>query len=279
MHATRRQFLTGSALAAGAALLPAARAEEPVAAGRAGFAWGLASYTTRKLTLDQTLDIAASTGLTQVCLKDFHLPLDSSDEVLRGAGEKARAKSVTIYAGGVIYMKTREQVDRAFAYAKTAGLRLIVGVPNADLLDAAEAKVRETGIPLAIHNHGPEDKLYPTPGSILEKIKDRDPRVGLCIDTGHTFRSGLDPGAEILKAGARLLDVHMADQPSTDPKAKRCVIGRGIMDIPALLKALQTVGFKGVAAIEETARNELDPLADLAESKGYCAGVAKVLGV
>ena len=66
---------------------------------------------------------------------------------------------------------------------------------------------------------------------------------------------------------------------ASSAKAKRCVIGRGIMDLPAVIKTLRDIGFKGVAAIEETVRNELDPLADLAESKGYCAGVAKVLGV
>lgn len=275
---TRRGFLARSlAAAAATAAVPAGRAgaaapsrPEPVT-GRS-FPLGLASYTCREFDLDATLAMALRVGLGRITLKDMHLPLDSPDEVIRTVIAKTRAAGLVPYGCGVVYMASEAEVDRAFAYARTAGFEIIIGVPEHALLDLVERRVRETGIRLAIHNHGPGDLRYPTPAPILERIAGRDPRIGVCFDVGHCARSGLDPSAEAVRCGPRLLDVHMKDVSAATAEGGTVEVGRGVIDIPRFLDALARTGYAGTLAFEHE-KDGRDPLPGLAESVGYVRGV------
>lgn len=269
---TRRGFLGGSAAAAAAAAAGRAGVRPAGPPPAFGFELGLASYTFREFDLDATLAAARRAGLGRITLKDMHLPLDSPAEVIRAAAGKVRERGLALYGCGVVYMTSEAEVDRAFAYARTGGMEIIVGVPEHGLLDRAERRVRETGVRLAIHNHGPGDLRYPTPGSVLERIARRDPRIGACLDVGHCLRSGLDPAAEALRLGPRLLDVHMKDVSAATAEGGTVEIGRGVIDIPALLRALAEIGYRGTLAFEHE-KDGQDPLPGLAESVGYVRGV------
>src|SRR5690606_25882902 len=142
---------------------------------------GLASYTLRKLSLDQVISISKRLGLTHVALKSMHMPLESSAEDVKAMAAKVRNAGLKLYGAGVIYMKTKQEVDTAFAYAANAGLDMIIGVPNHDLLPQVNELVKKTNIKLAIHNHGPGDDLYSSPHDVHAKIKDLDKRIGFCI--------------------------------------------------------------------------------------------------
>ena len=135
-------------------------------------------------------------GLTHICLKSFHLPLDATPEQIAAAVAKVKAAGIDLYGGGVITMKTDKDVDQAFDYAKAAGMRTIVASPAPDVLPLVNEKVKQFDIEVAIHNHGPGDKVYPTPESIYQKVEKLDPRIGLCMDIGHTVRIGADPIAD-----------------------------------------------------------------------------------
>jgi inosose dehydratase len=275
---TRRGFLGSSlAAAAGTVLGTAGRsaAGGPATAGP-GFELGLASYTCREFGLDAALAMARRTGLGRICLKDVHLPLASPPEFIRATVEKVRSQGLVPYACGVVYMASEAEVDRAFAYAAAAGMGLIVGVPDHALLGRAGAKARETGIRLAIHNHGPGDRRYPTPASILERIAALDPRVGVCLDVGHCQRSGIDPAGAAAACGSRLLDVHMKDVSAATAAGQTVECGRGVIDIPRLLAALGEIGFRGTASFEHE-KDGGDPLPGLAESVGYIRGALAAL--
>jgi inosose dehydratase len=176
----------------------------------------------------------------------------------------------------VIYMKNEEQVHQAFRYATAAGMRVIIGVPNYDLLDLVEEKVKESDIILAIHNHGPGDNVYPTPASAFEKIADRDSRMGLCIDIGHTQRMGLDPAAEFVKFKERVYDIHVKDVSKATAEGQTVEIGRGVIDIPTFIKTLIENSYNGVASLEYE-KDSKDPLPGAAESVGYLRGVLAAL--
>ena len=154
---------------------------------------GIAGYSFLHVPLDGAIAMMKRVGVDNLSIKDFHLPLDSSPETIQQVSEKFRTAGIRIYAAGVIYMKTQAEVDRAFDYAHALGVDLIIGVPNPELLGYTEQKVKATGIRVAIHNHGPEDKLYPSPVDVYNHIKDLDPRMGLCLDIGHAARAGADP--------------------------------------------------------------------------------------
>jgi len=173
-------------------------------------------------------------------------------------------------------MKNEDEVHRAFNYARTAGMRVIIGVPEHDLLELVNKKVQEFDIKLAIHNHGPGDKRYSSPESAYEKIKNMDPRMGLCIDIGHTKRIGIDPSADAERFADRLHDVHIKDVSAATEKGGTVEIGRGVIDIPKFLRILLKINYRGAVAFEYE-KDAQDPLPGVAESLGYVKGILSVI--
>jgi inosose dehydratase len=273
----RRDFIKNAALG-GAAALAIPGGSFPLRGSAEGrstptrIRLGLASYTFRAFDLDQTISMANRIALERIVLKSMHLPLESSPSAIAAAAEKVRSGGLDLYGCGVVYMTTEAEVEQAFNYAGTAAMRIIIGVPNPELLGLVERKVKQTGIRIAIHNHGPEDKLYPTPLSAYEKIKGLDNRIGLCIDIGHSMRAGVDPAQAAESFFDRLLDVHIKDVSSATKDGQTVEIGRGVIDIPKFLRTLIKLNYGGTLAFEYE-KDEKDPLPGLAESVGYVRGV------
>lgn len=233
---------------------------------------GVASYTFREFNLDQTITMTRRLGLKYIALKSFHLPLDSTEEQIKSVAKKVKEAGLVLYGGGVIYMNDKHQVEQAFQYAKTAGMKVMIAVPKHELLDVVEQAVKKYDIKVAIHNHGPGDALYPTAQSVYDKIKRLDKRIGLCIDVGHSQRAGVDPSVAAELYAERLYDIHIKDISAANAEGEDLEVGRGVIDIPKLLKALDKINYSGVVAFEYEKDAE-DPLAGLAESVGYVRGV------
>lgn len=279
---TRREFFKIAGTCAAAASLSTVLESSPKFNGALtsiaedSVSLGMASYTFREFDLGKTLAMTKRLGLKKICFKSFHLPLDSQEAEIMAVAKKVRDADLDLYGGGVIYMRTAAEVDGAFDYARAAGMRMIIGVPNHELLDLVNRKVREYNIQVAIHNHGPGDKLYPTPESVYEKIRSLDSRIGLCLDIGHTMRAGVDPAESVLKYSSRLLDVHFKDVTAASQKGGPIEVGRGVIDIPQFLKTLLKVNFSGIASLEYE-KDGKDPLPGAAESVGFVKGVLSTL--
>ena len=277
--ASRRECLrmAGGALAA-LAVSPARRLEGATAPEPANlrapipFHLGLASYTLRNFDLDHALAMTRRVGLEWICLKSMHLPLDSNSGQIAAAVEKVKQAGLNLYGGGVISMKSKAEIAQAFEYAKAAGMQLITAAPVPDVLPLVDEHVKQYNITVAIHNHGPGDRFFPTPQSVYDAVKGLDPRVGLCIDIGHTVRVGADLLGSVRNCGDRLFDLHVKDVTAATPQGKGTPVGRGIIDFPGLVRALIDVKFKGVASFEYEEQPD-DPLPGLAESVGYLKGV------
>jgi len=239
--------------------------------GKTKFELGLASYTLREFNLEDTLAMTRRVGLKYICFKDFHLAMDSTPAQIEAAVQKVKDAGLILYGGGVIYMRNEKQVNDAFDYAKAAGMKVIVGVPQPELLPLVNEKVRQYDIKVAIHNHGPTDKVYPTPDVAYEKIRDLDKRIGLCNDIGHTMRAGVDPAVSVKKYADRLLDVHIKDVSEATADGHAVEVGRGVIDIPRFLKTLINIEYDGIVSFEYE-KDAKDPLAGLAESVGYVKG-------
>jgi len=274
---SRRKFLQTSALglAAAGALPACSMKSESSASGEKSevlFELGIASYTFRKFSLEETLAMTNRLEIKNIAFKSFHLALDSTPDHIADTVEKVKEAGVNLYGGGVIYMGTEEEVNNAFEYARLAGMKVIIGVPEHELLPLVDEKVKEYDIQVAIHNHGPGDDVYPTPASIFEKVSGLDPRIGICIDIGHTVRIGSDLFQETEDYFDRILDVHIKDESEATAEGKTIEIGRGVIDIPAFLKLLVDKGYSRMVSFEFE-KDEDDPLAGLAESVGYVRGV------
>ena len=285
---TRRQFLQAAGIGVTASLAGASGClgqDKPPAGeeqdshkltNKKQLKLGLASYTLRKFKLDEVLVMTQRVGLKYICLKSFHLPLESSADQIHQAAAKVKEAGLVLYGGGVIYMNSEAEVNRAFEYAKLAGMTTIVGVPKPQLLTLVNKKVRQYNIQVAIHNHGPGDKVYPTPASAYERIKELDRRIGLCNDIGHTQRAGVDPSESVERFADRLLDVHIKDVSAAKPRGRTVEIGRGVIDIPKFVRTLLKIRYSGVVSFEYE-KDENDPLPGLAESVGYVRGVLAAL--
>ena len=274
----RRQFVQFAGVGA-AACLGTTGAADLTAASKSPappFQIGMASYTFREFPMEQAIAMTARLGVKRISFKDVHLALNSSPAQIQAAVAKVREAGLELYAGGVIYMRSEAEVNRAFDYAKAAGMGIIVGVPNHDLLELVNRKVKDYNIRVAVHNHGPTDKVYPTPESAYERIRKLDPRIGLCIDVGHTQRSGIDPSEPALKYADRLIDIHIKDVTEATEKGSTNEMGRGVIDIPKFLRTLVKINYKGTLALEYE-KDPKDPLPGAAESIGYERGVLAAL--
>jgi sugar phosphate isomerase/epimerase len=184
----------------------------PAAASESPIRLGIASYTFRKFDQAQLIGFMKQLKSPYLNLKDVHLPMKPADQVATRAAEY-RAAGLILTADGTVYFDKDddEDIKAKFDYIKAAGIPMIVGAPTRQVLPRVEKFVKQYNIKLAIHNHGPEDKQWPSPLDVLAAVKSMDPRIGCCIDVGHTMRTGTDPVEAIKKVGPRLLDLHMKD--------------------------------------------------------------------
>ena len=242
-----------------------------------GLKVGITTYTFKQRPLEPTIAAIKRVGLAYVSIKDFHLPLKSTAEERKEVAQKFKASGITPMSCGVISLKGTEKENRqAFDYARDAGIPTIVCSPTPNVLPDLEKLVKEYDIRIAIHNHGPEDKIFPSPNEVWDAVQKLDPRMGLCIDVGHSFRAGVDPAAAIRKYKDRLFDLHFKDNDSNDPHAKPVEVGRGVMDIRGMLQALLDIRYPYEFSFEFE-KDMDDPLPGLAESVGFTKGVLSTL--
>ena len=242
------------------------------AAGQDDIQIGIAGYTYRKFDIDRSLQYISSLGVKYFSVKDFWLPVNSSAAQIAEFKAKCAQYGVEGYILGPIYMKTKAEVDKAFAYAERYGSDMFIGVPEYSLLDYVVAKVAKTGIKVAIHTHGPDGQAFPDIRTIVEKVKDPTLGVGCCMDLGHTFRAGYNVAEDIITYKDWIYDIHIKDETEPSAAGKTWEMGRGSMDIVSIVRALREIQYKGKVSLEFEKDGD-DPHAGVAESVGYLRGV------
>ena len=283
MENSRRKFFKQGMAGALALTLPAmVKAETANPNGKKKgksenpFSLGMAGYTFVHFDLETTLKTMKRLGVKNLCIKDFHLPLNSTDEQIKAFHAKCAEYGVKGYAVGPIYMKSEAEIDRAFEYAKRVGVKLIVGVPNYELLPYVDKKVKEYDFHYAIHLHGPDIKTYPDATDVWEQTKDLDARIGMCLDVGHDLRNGCDPVADLRKYHTRVFDMHIKDVDGASKAGKAIELGRGLIDFPALVKMMRKVNYTGMCSLEYE-KDMKDPFLGIAESIGYFKAVSELI--
>jgi sugar phosphate isomerase/epimerase len=281
---SRRGFVQSSALAAAAIATPfslTAFADPSHATGKPSpVNLGLASYTFRNFTRTQMIAFMKQLSITALNPKDAkdHLPMNPAEEAK--ALTDYAAAGITLHAAGVIYFPKDEDDDirSKFEYAKRAGISVIVaGDPVPAALPRIEKFVKEYDIRIAIHNHGPEDKVFPSPFDVLKAVKNMDPRMGCCIDVGHAVRAGADIVEAIRAAGPRLFNMHAKDLTDFNNKDSQVAVGRGIMPFREIFAALIETNYKGFVDLEYEIQGD-DPMPGVIESFSYMRGVLNGMG-
>lgn len=282
---TRREALKCAALTAltlplfgAAAGLRAADAPAPTPAKRdrtRGLKLGVATISLKDLAVDSVAAVLQQLDINCVSIFRTHAPFEKgTPEECRAAAQKFRDAGMEVATSSVVYLTNDEAaVRRAFDNARAAGLTLMTCRPDPEALPLIERFVREYDIRLAIHNHGPEDKIYPTSYEAMKLVASLDARIGVCLDAGHVMRAGADPAKAIRDCAPRLYDFHLKDSLAVPGAADIPIeVGRGRMDIPAILAALIAVKYAGAVAFEYE-RVGVNAITGLAESVGYVRGV------
>jgi sugar phosphate isomerase/epimerase len=241
---------------------------------------GMASYTFRNFSRAETIGFLKQLNVLALNAKDVkdHLPMEPQAEA--SALTDYAAAGIKLHAAGTIYFQTDEDADirSKFEYCKHAGISVIVaGDPAPETLPRIERLVKEYDIRFAIHNHGPEDKLWHSPLDILKAVKDMDPRIGCCIDVGHTARAGTDVVQAIHEVGARVFNLHMKDLASFQSKESQVPVGAGIMPVKEIFLALSAINYTGFVDLEYEIHPD-DPLPGVIESIAYMRGVLAGMG-
>jgi sugar phosphate isomerase/epimerase len=270
-HTSRRELLGGAAAA-----LVAANASfaAPVVNDDAGFKLGVATYSLRKLSRADAIKALEAMKIRYVNIKDFHAPMKSTpDELKQVRTDFENAGMQILGVGNVSFAKNDEgEMRRNFDYAKALGAPVIVMAPTHETIGFIDKLVKEYNIKAAIHNHGPEDKHFPAPSDVLKAVKSMDSRMGLCIDVGHTTRTGADVVQSIKEAGARLHDMHVKDLSDLMNKDSQVAVGDGAMPFPAIFRQLQRMGYKGGVMLEYEINADA-PLPGMQKSFAYMRGV------
>ena len=240
--------------------------------GYEDFKIGVAGYTYRSFDIDQTLAFLKSMEVHYMSVKDWWLPLDSTKEQMDAFKAKCREYDVEPYILGPIYMRSEAEVDRAFAYAERYGSDVFIGVPNYELTDYVIKKVKDTGIKVAIHTHGPDGAPFPNIQKVAEVYKDPSLGIGCCMDLGHSVRMGEDIVKDIKKYKAWIYDIHIKDESEASKKGQTWEMGRGVMDFRPIVKVLRQIKYKGVVSLEFE-KNGKNPHPGVTESIGYLRGV------
>ena len=292
----RRGFLKSGAVAAGAAmaspllgqmaqveghLSPEQMSQLGVEGGRPdAVRLGLASYTFRNFSRAQMITWMKQLHINQLNCKDTkdHLPMDPTAEAEALADYKANG--ITVHALGALYFPKNEDDDirSKFEYAKRAGVKVIVaGDPTVETLPRIEKFVKEYDIKFAIHNHGPEDKIWHSPLDVLKVVKNMDPRMGCCIDIGHCMRAGTDVVKAIHATGPRLFSMHAKDLTDYDSKTSQVAVGAGKMPMREIFQALAAIKYPGYVDLEYEIHGD-DPMPGTIESFAYMRGVLVGMG-
>ncbi len=282
-HGSRRDFLKAAAVGAAGLAVPASLTGcvgRTQATAPASIRLGVASYSLRELSRADAIAAIQALRSKYVSIKSFHLPYESSPEDLAAGRKDFEDAGLTIVGGGVITLQQDDDDDirTYFEYARAAGIPLMVIAPTPATLPRIERFVREYDIKVAIHNHGPEDQYFPGPRDVLPIIRDMDPRVGLCVDLGHTARTGVDVVEALAEAGDRVLDIHAKDLRDLLVRESQCIVGEGAMPMPAVFRQLAAMSYPGHVNLEY----EIDaqhPLPGMQQSFAYMRGVLDGLGI
>jgi len=272
MMAMNRRHVIGTML--GAAATSGVLRSQSAAPSSVPINLGVATYSLREFQRDLAIRMIHDMGIAYADVKEFHLPQNDSPAQLTAGCRAFQKAGIDIIAGGNISLNEPDEAGLRphFEYARICKFPVMVCAPKHENLAVVEKLAKEFDVKIAIHNHGPEDKQFPTPRSVLDAVKNMDPRMGLCIDIGHTARTGDDIVEAVRMAGPRLYEMHFKDLREKSAKESQCIVGQGILPIPAIFRELRKIGYSGFCSLEYEIEED-NPIPGMQQSFAYMRGV------
>ncbi len=240
----------------------------------AGFALGAQAYTFNRFTVFEAIEKTDQAGGLSPEEPTVRWSHNSPDDVIEKVKAKLEKHKILPVNYGVVGGKDEAEWRKIFEFAKKLNL---YGITTEDVtkLDIIEKLVKEFDIKVGIHEHGkrandPSYKIW-DPNYVLSLVKDRDPRMGACADTGHWATSGLKPLDCIKLLKGRIISAHLKERTEIGKGLPDQVYGTGVSDIAGILNELKAQGFNGNISIEY--ENNWDhSVPDVAQCIGFVRG-------
>jgi sugar phosphate isomerase/epimerase len=279
IETSRRNFLGAATSIGGLAAIGATPASAVIEPEPWGVKLGIATYSLRSFDRPTAIEMLKKMHVKYISIKDVHLKIGEPAAATKAGRAEFDAAGFTVTSGGNVDMTKGTTVDSLrpqFEYAKAAGLPMMVCAPTHENIKSVEALVKEYDIRIAIHNHGPEDKNFPTPQSVLDVVRKLDKRCGLCMDVGHSACTGIDVVKAIAGASDRLFDMHVKDLTDLLKIESQVDIGDGVIPFVAIFKQLHKQGYTGCVNMEYEI-NAKDPMMGMQRSLSYMRGMLAAL--
>jgi sugar phosphate isomerase/epimerase len=192
-------------------------------------------------------------GLDAIELCRIHVDFDNQ-AVYQSIIDAYASAGVKIISTGVNKINANPADRALFEFTKAAGCEYMsvnFSMANIDEeLKSAEALAEEFDLKLGIHNHGGYHWLG-TAEALAWVFSKSSKRVGLCLDTAWAMDAKQNPLEMVEKFSDRLYNVHFKDFTWNSDRSHNDVpVGTGNLDLPALLKTLDKVGFSGITVLE-----------------------------
>ena len=267
---SRRGFLAAGAATCAAVSPLAAFAREAAAAD---LNLGIQLYSLRGYKVDEAMKHARDIGFRFVEFYGDMYPVNSDAAAITGMKKKLADLGLTVSAHGVNGFGADAAANRkVFEFAKAAGIPCLSADPSPEAFKSLDELVKEFDIKIAIHNHGPKHR-YNKVVDVLKAIEGHDERIGACADLGHYIRSGEKPTEVIRLLKGRLYGIHLKDFQDMQDVTKGVILGKGHLDVPAVMAALVQTNFPKNGALSlEYEENPENPLADIRQCYAVAAG-------
>jgi sugar phosphate isomerase/epimerase len=266
---SRRGFLAAGAATCAAVSPLAAFAREAAAAD---LNLGIQLYSLRGYKVDEAMKHARDIGFRFVEFYGDMFPVNSDAAAIAAMKTKLADLGLTASAHGVNGFGGDAAANRkVFEFAKAAGIPCISADPSPEAFKSLDELVKEFDIRIAIHNHGPKHR-YNKVVDVLKAIEGHDERIGACADLGHYIRSGEKPTEVIRLLKGRLYGIHLKDFQDMQDVTKGVILGKGHLDVPAVMAALVQANFPKNGALSlEYEENPENPLADIRQCYAVAA--------
>ena len=260
--------------------------------------------------LDDALRLIADAGYAGVALTLDHHHLDPFADDWERACDRVAALLAQLGLGSVIetgarYLLDRRQkheptlvtpeadgrarrvafLNRALDVAARLGSETMsfwAGVPRAGVDHAQARGWLDDGLARVLDHAeavGVDASFEPEPGMLIETVGDyaalaeRHPRLRLALDTGHCLvTQDIDPADAIHRYAAQIGTVAIEDMRRGDHT--HLPFGEGDMDMPAVLNALDAIGFTRLVCVE-LSRESPRAHAAIPESIEYLRALAR----
>ena len=217
---------------------------------------GLQTWTLRNMDFDQVVAFAVKHKVKYLELIPNHISPAAPVEELEKKKAVLKQHGLVAYTFGVAATSLDKEKNRQlFEFAKRMGMKMIVVEPgDQKQWDNLEELVKEYDIRLAIHNHG-KGSTYGDPATVKNVLRNRDHRIGVCMDVGWITGAGFDAAKVFEEYDGRVYDFHLKDkkiEKSIDGKEilLDVEIGTGHANYKGLFAALKKAHWKGVMSIE-----------------------------